>query len=317
MAVGRFFQGLTAFDLLGNLIPGSVALLAALGFAANPILPSSLGGTVLFAGGGFILGSVIQAHASAATAKPKTFDWTLQYAEELDDLLTSSNNSSNRKPNEDELPFGYSLYGPFYWRLWGREWGEQLDDRILTSRIWQHLVDTHDLPTDTEEFSVLYRLMLSQVDDSSSPSRSLRIQAIRNFSRGMWITSWYVLALTIAAYVLDCWFDSGDSIWGLWEYARPTYFSVWLPTWILPLTAASSVVIFWALYRSAEEDYIEYLFADYAVSIIDSDLSLQFPEDILSVRLEESNQIIQAPQEERERERGSWGVNSILERLKR
>jgi len=196
MAVGRFFQGLTAFDLLGNVIPGSVALLAALGFAANPILPSTLGGAVLFAGGGFILGAVIQAHASSATAKPRSFNWTIRYAEQLDDLLKSSSSEEGTDSQKIGLPQGYALYG--------------------------------------------------------------------------------------------------------WEYARPAYFSVWAPSWVIPLLALVGTWTFWSLYQSAEEDYIEYLFADYAVSIVDSDPTIQFSDDGLSLTLEDADRLIEVLQAERD-----------------
>lgn len=155
-----------------------------------------------------------------------------------------------------------------------------MDDVILANRIWEHLVDTHEIPFKTESYSVLYHVMLSRIDNIHSPSRAIRIQAIRNFYRGMWIISWYSLVLIGAAIVANLVFSVGTIIPFLGvEYTQSTYFDYWMPVWHLAVVAFIGIIVFWFLFESAEEDYLEYLFADYAVSIGTESTSIVFADE--------------------------------------
>jgi len=84
----------------------------------------------------------------------------------------------------------------------------------------------------------------------------------------MWLTSWYSLLLTVIVMMADAYLRVGNPVplFGV-EYARSTYFDYWTPLWHLAVVAATGVVAFWLLFESTEEDYVEYLFADYAVAI--------------------------------------------------
>lgn len=281
MPVGRYFRGLTAYDLLGNLVPGVIALVAIMGFIHSPPAPSDIGGYGLFTVFAFSIGALAQEHASEAVGQRKSFDKTMQTVETLPSLQSktgdSDNGGSDGESEDDEDHFWednrttWAVWHPFIGPLIG--WyrpprGEKLDDAILANRIWEHLVDTHEIPFTTESYGVLYHLMSSRVDDMDSPSRATRIQAIRNFYRGMWISSWYSFILVWIAICADLLFTSGDSIPILdVDYLRPAYFTYWTPVWHLAIVSAIGVVVFWVLFESTEEDYLEYLFVDYAVAI--------------------------------------------------
>lgn len=292
MPVGRYFRGLTAYDLLGNIVPGVVTLVVTIGFLPSPPIPSTLGEYGLFTAVAFAIGAILQPYASKAVGRRKNFDETMDSVEELSSLQyqeDESESSDDGDSPEDETegrtvpepvwrtchPFVGPLCG---WRRPRR--GEQLDDAILANRIWQHLVDTYEIPFRTQSHSVLYHVMSSKVDDARSPSRATRIQAIRNFHRGMWLTSWYSLVPLLVAMTADACLRVGDSVplFGV-DYARPAYFDYWTPLWHLVVVAAVGVVVFWLLFESTEEDYIEYLFADFAVAIGSEGSTVSFVED--------------------------------------
>lgn len=291
MPAGRYFRGLTAYDVLGNIVPGTVALVATMGFLPSSPVPSDLGQYGLFVIVAFSVGAIIQAYASKAVGRLDSFDRTMDGVEALPSLQyieddpESTENCERAKDDEEEdgnslwWRIGHPFVGPLCgWRRPPR--GEELDDVILANRIWEHLVDTYEIPFTTDSYSVLYHLMSSEVDDIRSPSRATRMQAIRNFHRGMWIASWYSLLLVFFSSVADTSLEAGDAVPFLGvQYARPTYFEHWTPIWHLGIVAAAGVVVFWLLFESTDEDYIEYLFADYAVSIGTDDDTAAFPEE--------------------------------------
>lgn len=294
MPVGRYFRGLTAYDLLGILIPGVIAVIAIMGFTPSPPIPDSIGSYALFAVIAFSIGAIVQAHASTAVGKRESFDKTMEGVERLPNLSkqinegeskTEETNDSDESDNNQHyaavskvlVNILHAFFGPLFW--WARSpRGEELEDVILVNRIWNHLVDEYDIPYNTESFGVLYHLMSSKVDDISSPSRATRIQALRNFHRGMWIANWYLLLALTAALVLDSLYSPGNRIYHGVEYAKPAFFSYWEPVWHLLAVVAIAVAAFWYLFESSEEDYIEYLFADYAVGITTGTTELSFEE---------------------------------------
>lgn len=332
MAVGRYFQGLSSYDLLGNLLPGAVGLATLLGFTSPPPLPQSIGGLTLYAAGAFILGSVIQGYASQAVGKPRSFIRTISTTEQLPSLQETTTPDDpdldsvdieqieRREPDDDPLPADAPAYlqissysrgvslvhafvGPLLWWYFDKR-GEVLADSILSNRIWMNLTDTHELQSDTTEFGVLYHLMASELDDPRAPSRALRMQAIRNFNRGMWITAWGLLVLVSITIVLDSCFDPNDIILalpgiGTVVYTQPAYFDYWTPIGSLLGVAVVATLVFWVLYRSSEEDYVEYLFTDYAVSIAErgTELSISDTSGPLSFEVAHPEEIEQARDE--------------------
>jgi len=122
--------------------------------------------------------------------------------------------------------------------------------------------------------------MSSKIDDIGSPSRAIRFQALRNFNRGMWIATWYLLVALVAAWVTDSLFAEGEAIYAGVVYARPAYFEYWTPVWHLVSAAIVVVWAFWVLTESFEEDYVEYLFSDYVVAITGNGTEIQLPDDV-------------------------------------
>jgi len=294
MPVGRYFRGLTAYDLLGNVVPGLIALLAIVGFLPNPPLPTTLGGYGLFVVIAFGVGAIIQAHASRAIGERQSFDKTMESVEQLPNLITTdsettahSEETTTTPDSESDAdstehwlwPYLHPVIGPVAgWKRPNR--GSELEDRILANRIWRHLIDTHEIQFETKSYNVLYHVMSSTVDDAQSPSRATRIQAIRNFHRGMWITAWYSSLLLLIAGLIKWGFSVGETIpvVGV-SYFEPAYFDYWQPLWHLQILALGGVIVFWQLFESSEEDYIEYLFADYAVAISKSTNNITFDDN--------------------------------------
>lgn len=292
MPVGRYFRGLNSYDLLGNLLPGIVAFVVTLGAFASPPIPGNVGEYGLFAIGAFLVGGLIQSFASTAVGSRKHFDWTMSRAEErsISELAEAedpcsdegSEKTGGRTVGSGNGPIwklAHPFVGPLLW--WLRpDRGEQLDDTILINRIWEYLVDTHEIPFRTTSYSVLYHVMSSRIDNIRSPSRATRMQALRNLYRGMWIASWYASVLLIAVFIADSVLIPGTDvpIVGL-EYARPAIFQYWAATWTLLPIALAGVLFFWLQAESSEEDYIEYLFADYVVAVASQTENISFDED--------------------------------------
>jgi len=299
--VGRYIRGLNSYDLLGNLIPGIVVLVVTLGVFANPPIPDNLGEYALFAVLAFLVGGSIQSVASTAVGSRKHFDWTMSGAEErteseivdtdedpdedsgegLDEDRTEENEKRYTIGNGNGAAWkiAHPFVGPLFW--WLRpDRGKKLDDAILVNRIWEYLIDTHEIPFRTTSYSVLYHVMSSRVDDIRSPSRAVRMQALRNLHRGMWIASWYASILLIAAIIVDHCLEPGEIIPILdFTYEQPIIFQYFTVTWPLILIALASVLVFWLQAESSEEDYIEYLFADYVVAVASEAENISFDED--------------------------------------
>lgn len=283
MPVGRYFRGLTTFDLLGNLVPGVVVLVAVYGVLPSLPFPKSIGGFGLVVVAAFSVGTFVQHHASFATGERRSFRLTMQSAERLDDLTKTTNRNSKRGITGQarlllrNVTRAYldPLFSPYR-----SERGTTLDDVILTNKIWDHLTETHDIPPSTDAIDVLYHLMSSKVDDLDSPSRAIRFQAHRNFNRGMWIGSWYVLVTLLLAWMADAYWAEGETIYSGVVYSQPAYFDYWTPIWHLVVVALAFVWGFWVLTESYEEDYVEYLFSDYAVAISENGSETTVPDEL-------------------------------------
>jgi hypothetical protein len=105
------------------------------------------------------------------------------------------------------------------------------------------------------------------------------MQALRNFHRGLWLSAWYSTLLVTGAIIADACFEPGETIYLGITYTRPTFFSYWTPLWHILLVGIIAIICFWLLFESFEEDYIEYLFVDYAIGIETPSHELHFSED--------------------------------------
>ncbi len=288
---GRYFRGLTTYDLLGSLIPGVVVLLGILGFLPTEIPKLQIGGIGIALVSAFILGNFVQGHASKATGQRETFEQTMKAAEKPSQAESEDDSDSTTRKGEagdtekrclqwiaDARP---RRLGPFVDPLVG--WaasprGEKLDDAVLTGVIKQHLVDTHEIPRRFDDFQVVYHLMFSRVESADGPSRAVRMQALRNFYRGLWIALWWfcVLCLISASLIVV------NKCWGVpyIRFSSPNFTNVWSPVWQLLPPFLFFTMLSYFMYESQEEDFVEYLFTDYAVAIQSQKKTVVGPEEI-------------------------------------
>lgn len=273
MPAARYFRGLTTFDLLGNLVPGTVVLAAALASLPNPPTPTRPGGYLLFGVVAFSIGHFVQRYASAATGDRRSFDWTMDAArqqgrspdadDEGENADESGDPGSARNPVCEKLSFGASaLFDPLVWPVRSPR-GTVLEERIIANLAWKHLLDSYDLPPGTDNHSVLFHLVSSELDDVATPSRALRFQAIRNFHRGMWTATWITLALWSVVVSVDALVESGVPVLGA-EYQQGLLLDFWSPGW--HLVAVLAVLGFRYLAEVYEEEFIEHLFTDFVVA---------------------------------------------------
>lgn len=267
MQVGRFFQGLTAYDLLGNLVPGVTLLTALSLFLPSPWFPSSVGGYALFVVCSYVLGGMIQTHASAATGSRVDFERSIDARQgRLGDLEITDEGSGTPSESGRGLDFGQlcrlSFLSPLSLGSDG-ERGSPVVDRLLASRIQQHLYTHYGVEPDAGSFDVLYRLMLSEVGDGRSTA--VRMQALRNLYRGMWMAAWYTLVLLAGSFVVEHTLVDCTSL--PIGFATPGYYHHWSGVWQL-LVLAPGVVIFLRYIAAARDrKFVEYLFTDYAATV--------------------------------------------------
>jgi hypothetical protein len=91
----------------------------------------------------------------------------------------------------------------------------------------------------------------------------------------MWITAWGLLVLVPITLVLNFCFDPNEIMLalsgnGTIVYTQPAYSDYWPPIGSLFGLPVVATLVLWVLYRSSEEDYAEYMFTEYAVSIAES-----------------------------------------------
>jgi hypothetical protein len=264
VVVGRFFRGLTAYDLLGNLVPGVILLTASLLFLPDGWLPSSIGGSALFALFAYLLGGAVQVHASYATGDREDFERSIDTDGQVKRVNRASGTSNG--PNNTGSGIGQLLRQSFLHPVSGgpsEKRGRPVEDQVLASQIQQHIYNEHNIEPGSASLSVLYRLMMSEVDASDTPPTAIRMQALRNLYRGVWIAVWYVVLLLSAALavrhgLLGCEF---------FRFLKPGYYQLWSDLWQLLLLGFGAVVMSRHIYERRNRDFVEYLFTNYAATV--------------------------------------------------
>lgn len=306
MPAARYFRGLTTFDFLGNLLPGTVVLAAVLSSLPDPPTPTTPGGYLLFGVVAFSLGHFVQQFSSVATGDRRSFDWTMDAARQQgrapeaadagDTDLETGEIGRDETGREGTLPDEASvvesrdgrlvrlvdrvrragvvcfdaLFDPLLW--WRRSpRGSVLEERIVANLAWKHLLDSYELPPGTDDHSVLFHLMSSELDDVATPSRAVRFQAIRNFHRGMWAATWSALTLWIVVVIVDSLVVRGAWVLGV-QYRQASLFELWSPVWHVLATLALGVVGFRRLAAVYEQEFVEYLFTDFVVATREHDV---------------------------------------------
>ncbi|WP_148858484.1 hypothetical protein [Natronococcus pandeyae] len=302
MTEGRYLRVLTSYDLLGNLLPGIFALSVLITLFSEPPIPTGTVG-ILFSGLlGYSLGHFLQFHAAIATGNcfEATLDSVREYplrskSEDANSGLSSFKQNQNVKSNltwldrfvitikniNRETVYGLVryfldilklqlLFSPIYQPMicWKRDpAGRVLDNEQGAFEVLKDIVTRYDIDRGTRDYHRLTNIISSEIDDITSPARSTRFQAIRNFHRAMWLTSWYSLILVTIFVMLDN-FSSLQILLELvgLEYSEPGLFGYWGPNWHFIIGFGILTFIFQRIAIKFEIQFTEYLFSDYRVS---------------------------------------------------
>lgn len=266
MVVGRFFRGLTAYDLLGNLVPGVILLTASILFFPDGWLPSSVGTSVLFALFAYLLGGVVQEYASSATGDRSSFNQSIAVGTELDRLEISANPPD--RTDDSTSGTGQLLRKSFLYPISfasEEQHGTPVEERVLASQVRQHIYNQHDLEPRSVSPEVFYRLMLSEITATDHRPTAVRMQALRNLYRGVWIASWVVLLLVLVSLAIQRVLVGCEYL--PIQFHPAGYYRIWPHLWQLLPPTLGAVVAFRYLNKQRNRKFVEYLFTDYAAAV--------------------------------------------------
>lgn len=160
--ITRPFSSLGVYDILANLIPGSVLIIAigaTVDVGTSIRLSSSTLTAAVFLVAAFVMGHFIQAIASELDGTPTLFGAIM---EEL-------NGSHDR-----DIP---------------------IELTVIEESVWPMMRKKFDLPDEFDNYGHLFRLLLSYLETTPS-IRSLRFQSLHSYYRSMWAV-WYLVAATV------------------------------------------------------------------------------------------------------------------------
>jgi xanthosine utilization system XapX-like protein len=186
MAAGRVLRSLHIYDILANLLPGSMLLVVII---ATVRVEEYLGGlssgvfVAAFLVVGFIAGHIIQAFASRLNGKPRLFGL----------LVADMRGIDPYDPN------GTFEFLPSRLRSWLGFERSTLSDLHVTEverEFWPLAKNQFDLTDELEHHGRLMQLVLSYLE-SGSATRALRFQSIHTFHRSMW-GMWFVSLIFVA-----------------------------------------------------------------------------------------------------------------------
>jgi len=170
MAVAQSFRALELYDVLSNLVPGAVVLLA-LSFVfpvenPNPLLTGAIGVGV-FLVSALVLGHVVQVLASWLDGTPKLFGNVIR---------------ATRGEDVDDLPIDITHVEESVWPLMKRQFA---------------------LPAEYDNYGEMFRLLLSYIETTPT-TRALRFQALHSFHRSMWAVGHIAVLITVLGILLKC-----------------------------------------------------------------------------------------------------------------
>lgn len=171
MAVARTFRALELYDVLANLIPGAVLVLASTAVIEVENYFNFSSGTVavgVFLISSLVLGHVIQALASELDGTPTLFGDIIEAVKE------------GTEPDDLSVNITH-----------------------VEESIWPLIRRKFDLPHDFDDHGEIFRLLLSYIETTPT-TRALRFQAIHSFHRSMWAMWYSVVILAPLALLLDC-----------------------------------------------------------------------------------------------------------------
>lgn len=168
MTIARSFRALELYDVLANLVPGAVLLLAISAiFRIEDYIQFS---TSAFTAGAFLVtalvsGHVIQAFASELDGTPTLFG----------DVIRAS------RQNDIEEP--------------------AIKITHVEQAVWPLMQRKFSLPDDFEDYGEMFRLLLSYIETTPA-TRALRFQALHSFHRSMWAAGFLIIILALISMPL-------------------------------------------------------------------------------------------------------------------
>lgn len=264
MAVGRFFRGLTAYDLLGNLIPGVIVLTALVSSLSGKWIPSTIGEYALFALFAYLLGGVIQLHASNSVGDRENFNQIMRTSGQLDNLEII------KEKEENEGTTGISgceiilqsVFSPIP-IIFNNKTKNVVEENTTYSQIRQHVYNKYNIEPNNSQLSTLYRLVLSEIERKNNRAIAVRMQALRNLYRGVWIAGWYILVLVVTSIPFTTPYTQCFSL----LFCELSYFSLL----ILLVIVLIFVILFRYINEKRNKKFVEYLFTDYMATVSISD----------------------------------------------
>jgi len=157
MSVARAFRSLEIYDILANLVPGSVLVIfTGVVFDIGTYIPLSTGAVVLgvFLIIAFTSGHIIQFIASWLEGAPTLFETVVR---------------ASKRENVDNVPIPITHIEKAFWPLMKQKFA---------------------LTEDFDDYDEMLRLLMSYVETTPA-TRALRFQALHSFHRSMWAV-WYL-----------------------------------------------------------------------------------------------------------------------------
>jgi len=278
------------YDVLGVFFPGTALLVGLLIILPGTPAPESVIWYLAFIIIAFSFGHLLQSIASLCTGDLKIFDETIRNVQSPIDSVDLSDDDDedideddgesdedvdkgdgesdedadeSKKSNRIWLYLLYSLIGPIVWPFRTPNGGGITEIRN-PNRVWKHLSRNYDFDPGSTRYEEMLQVISSRIDDPGSPARSYRFQAIRNFHRGMWVTTWVLFVILIVTSIHYCIFAEEHLL------AQSTLLSHVSPL-LATLLGSISVVVFWLLTVQYERLFIRFLITDYVVLITQND----------------------------------------------
>lgn len=193
------------YDLLGNIIPGSLLISTSIILLPNRFLSLLLevpsAGIIMAIFLSYLTGSIIQKVASEAERGRSKFENTI-------DAARVGNTDANLEPNRGhsirEVYVRVSNRVPQFWAetLYLTRYQNDRPIRItkIEQEIWKHYESHFETSEGFDDYDRLLGLMTSNLETQPG-SKALRFQALRNFHRGMWITCYLIFVSMIFAFL--------------------------------------------------------------------------------------------------------------------
>ena len=195
MAIARTFQSLQIYDILANLLPGTMLLIVLITTVQIEEYLGNMSSTLLvavFLIVGFIIGHIVQAVASQLNGPPRLFGLVV----------------AELRGVEPYNPSGSFEFLPQQMRGWMGLRRSTLSDLSITEveeRFWPIAKEEFDLTEEFEHHGRLMQLVLSYLETVPA-TRALRFQSVHTFHRSMW-GMWYLSVVLVTTVGVASYFN--------------------------------------------------------------------------------------------------------------